>query len=48
MLLQPAERDGQTSKAPIWSVVSKTVGPVEKEHFGWFGFGLIFCSGLGL
>jgi hypothetical protein len=24
------------------------IGPVEKEHFCGFGFGLIFCGGLGL
>jgi hypothetical protein len=24
------------------------MGPVEKEHFGEFGFGLIFCGGFGL
>jgi hypothetical protein len=23
-------------------------GPVEKEHFGEYGFGLIFCGRLGL
>jgi hypothetical protein len=26
----------------------KLIGPVEKEHFCGFGFGLIFCGGLGL
>ena len=25
----------------------QTTGPVEKEHFGEFGFGLIFCVGFG-
>jgi hypothetical protein len=31
-----------------YTACHQLIGPVEKEHFCGFGFGLIFCGGLGL
>ena len=35
------------SQQPDFDLSRETLGPVEKDHFGEFRFGLIFCSGWG-